>query len=194
MPDGSLRRHEFDNDCEVDVERELFERLDDGAVRTPTVLGPGFDGVLAVDVWRRWGAVYWLTVTGDGEWISNIDLAQRKPDGSWDAMSGGGARGDGWDAGWSPEIHSPSLLRVGELVGQDVEDEDGSDIELVARTGYAAAGVTAVRVKFPDDERVVQVFPLLNAFVILGPEGPWALTALGANDEELGIPVAVDSR
>lgn len=172
---------------------ELFERLEDRAVESPDSLGPGFHGVVAVDVWRQWGAVYRLTVASDGEWSSDIELAQRRPDGTWEFFLAGGSHGDGWPANWRPEIESAARLDAGELVGRDVEDDDGSDIELVARTGYAAPGVEAVLVQLPHETRTVPVFARLNAFVILGPAGRWSLTALGAEGALLGPPLDIDT-
>ena len=149
--------------------------------------------MVAVDVWRQWGAVYRLTVASDGEWSSDIELAQRRPDGTWEFFLAGGSHGDGWPANWRPEIESAARLDAGELVGRDVEDDDGSDIELVARTGYAAPGVEAVLVQLPHETRTVPVFARLNAFVILGPAGRWSLTALGAEGALLGPPLDIDT-
>jgi hypothetical protein len=157
---------------------EVFRALDDGAPDTPPTVRPGFDAVIATDIWKRWGAVYSWTVTRDEEIFTQIQLAQRRSDGSWQQMSSGGTHGL-LAMPWEPTVRQDSRLSPGELAGQDVEDTDGTEIELVARSGFAAHDVRDVAVSYGGEPRMVSVVPYLNAFVILGPRGDWTLQAVG---------------
>jgi hypothetical protein len=103
-----------------------------------------------------------------------------------------------WDARssrkpWEPTVAQDSRLSPGELAGQDVEDSDGTEIELVARSGFAAHDVRDVAVSYGGEPRMVSVVPYLNAFVILGPRGDWTLQAVGESGA-LAEAITVDCR
>jgi hypothetical protein len=52
------------------------------------------DQVLAIDVLDRWAAMFLFSVSTDGEFFAESDVAVRRPDGRWDSL-GGGMRGGG---------------------------------------------------------------------------------------------------
>lgn len=160
---------------------------------TPERIGRGFDAVLAVDTWHRWGAAYCLTVFGDGTWSSDIYLEERNDRGGWSSLITGGAHGTGWDASWQPTVTAPSLLLSGDCAGCCVDDDDNqATMDLVARGGFAAATVSAVLVDIDGEARTVAVWPRLNAFVVLGSaRSDWSLTALGPDGERLAPPLVV---
>ena len=163
---------------------DLVRALDDGVAPTPPTVGPGFDGVIAVDHWKRWAAVFTLSIAPSGHWWSDIHLFQAAERG-WQAMTAGGSHGSEWNELWRPEVHEPSLLEPHQWGGQDAEHADGSDVRLVAVGGYAAPSVTSIAVRQGDETRMVPVIAALNAFVILGPAGQRAVMAIGIGGVEL---------
>jgi len=170
-------------------DRDIVRVLDEGVPPTPTIVERGFDGVLAVDKWHRWAVAYTLWVTPDGEWFSDIHLFQRTGSG-WRAMVVSGSHGAGWSL-WAPRVDNASRLRLGERGGQDAEEEDGSEVSLIAVTGYAALGVEGVRVQQAGEARVIPIVHDLNAFVVLGPAGERTLRAVNLVGAPLGPPVTV---
>jgi hypothetical protein len=163
--------------------------LDEGLQRTPSVVERGFDEVVATDKWHRWAVAYALWVGATGEWSSDLHLFQHA-ERCWRAMVVAGSHGEGWSA-WTPTVDDASLIRVGERGGQDAEEDDGSDVSLIALTGYAAPGVEGVEVRQAGEIRVVSVVHDLNAFVVLGPTGDRLLTAVDASGNPLGAPLTV---
>jgi len=168
---------------------DIVRGLDEGLRLTPSAVDRGFNEVVATDKWHRWAVAYALWVGATGEWSSDIHLFQRT-ERDWQAMVVAGTHGEGWSA-WTPTVDDPSLLRVGERGGQDAEEDDGSDVSLIALTGYAAPGVEAVEVRQAGEVRVVPVVHDLNAFVVLGPAGDRSLTAVDASGNPLGPPLNV---
>jgi hypothetical protein len=168
-------------------DRDIVRVLDEGVPPTPTTIERGFDGVLAVDKWHRWAAAYTLWVASNGEWSSDIHLFQRTGSG-WQAMVVSGSHGPGRSK-WPPQVDHASRLRLGERGGQDAEEEDESEVSLIALTGYAAPGVEGVEVRHGGEVRVIPVVHDLNAFVVLGPAGERTLRAVDLDGAPLGPPI-----
>ncbi len=156
---------------------------------TPTEIDRGFDRVVAVDRWHRWAAAYTWWVGSTGEWSSDIHLFQRDGQ-AWQAIVVSGSHGENWSS-WKPRVDEESHLRTGERGGQDAEEEDGTEVSLIALTGFAASGVEGVAVEQAGERRIVPVVHDLNAFIILGPARDRLLHALDSHHVPLGSPVTV---
>jgi hypothetical protein len=159
----------------------LEDALDVGIDETPLLIAPGMSAVVARDTWQHWGALYCWGVGSTGDWGADVVLARRSFDGGWDEMISGGMCGAGDLDPWAPPVDSQAQFTTGVRIGRESEDENGNLIPLVVQSGFAAANVTRLRVRHGDHERLVPVYPRLNAFVILGAAGEWQITALGAS-------------
>lgn len=140
-----------------------------GAVPAVASLEPGPLQLLAVNRWRRWGAAFRFGVSANGTWVSDTILAQRSPDGSWQDLSGGGARGSGWQLPWEPPTEGwdgEALLCLG-TVGLVVYDDEQTEHELAAVSGFVVPSAIAVRIETDDGSHDTQLAGPLNAFVAL---------------------------
>jgi len=126
-----------------------------------------------------------LQVSARGQWSSDIYLEQVDDDRRWRPLGDGGMHGDSWpSAGWSPSVDD-GVLRIGQSQGTCVDD-DGVEIDIVARAGFAGSDVRAVAVGIADAQRVVDLAPGLHAFVVIGPAVTWRLTPLGSTGRPIG--------
>ena len=125
------------------------------------------DQVLAVDVDDRWAAVFRFSLGSDGEYSTEIELAQLAGPAKWEWLSSGGLRGIGWyGLPWEspPERWDGAHLLSFGASGRDVELDDGSDRRMVAVCGFASDTTEMVRVVSSGRERWIKPSPT-GAFV-----------------------------
>lgn len=165
--------------------RQLSEVRSGQLSLTPTSIPRGFAGMIAVDHWREFCAAFWLAVSPDGTYTSEVHLAV-KTTGDWRDLTSGGGHGAGWpEPSWSPAVPAQQV-QLGHLAGLTHPAGDGQEIDLVGRSGYAGSAVRGIA--FVDDfgPRTIAVHQHLGAFVICAAAGDWTLCALDADGREIG--------
>ena len=122
--------------------------------------------VAAIDVFGLWAAVFRFSVSSNGDWDTDTDIAGLSSAGSWEFYTGGGMRSRGW-AWRAPRDGWPfgHLLTFGHI-GMDVTVED-EDVEIIAVSGFASGSTDAVRVTTPSADRTVAP-SRTGAFVVVG--------------------------
>lgn len=173
------------------VSADVLHAVSDGMVTGPE-LRSGAMRLLAVDRTGIWAAAFRFRVYDDGDWVNDTILLRQLPDGTWEDMTSGGARGSGWRLpwvvptdGWGGEMLS--FVSCNSIV---VEDRRGEEVELSAMSGFAAAGVATVRVTTRHGEHLAPVIPPANAIVAL-IVGTGHLVPLDDRGESLGPPRSV---
>ena len=154
-------------------------------------LEPGPLQLLAVNRWRRWGAAFRFGVSANGTWVADTMLAQQSADGSWQDLSGGGARSSGWKLPWEPPVEGwdgEALLCLG-TVGLVVHDDDQAEHELAAVSGFGMPSAIAIRIETYGETYDTRPARPLDAFVALaGGSGRMTLLAIDAEGMPVGVP------
>ena len=178
------------NHLSVTWPKGVSRALQLGVVPIVASLEPGPLQLLAVNRWRRWGAAFRFGVSANGSWVGDTILAQESADGSWQDLSGGGARGSGWQLPWEPPVEGwdgEALLCLG-TVGLVVYD-DQVEHELAAVSGFVLPSAIAIRIETDGETHDIKLARPLNAFVALaGGSGRMTLLAIDAEGRPVGVP------
>lgn len=173
------------------LQPDILRALTDGLTTGPELL-PGAMRTLAIDRAKIWAAAFRFRVYDDGDWVNDTVLLRQLEDGTWEDMTRGGARGSGWRLPWvvPPDGWNGHLMSFVSRNGLVVEDVSGAEVDLSAVSGFAAAGVAAVRVSTRHDDHLAPVVAPANAVVAL-MLGPGTLTPVDEQRKPLGPPRAV---
>ena len=144
--------------------------------------------ILAVDVFRRWGAAFRFSVSHSGHWYAGAILTVQRPDGTWEDNGGGGVRGSEWTVPWRP----PDRGWDGEMVlalgttSQAAFDDD-HEYESIAVVGFVAPPIRALDLEYGPHRRQLAVTSPVGAFVALGvADGRLRMQPQGAAGEPIG--------
>ena len=139
---------------------DLLSALTAGLAKGPE-LRPGPMQLLAVDRTQGWAAAFRFSIYDDGDCEDDTVLF-RQVDSGWEEMISGGTSGSGWPLPWSPppDGWNGEPLTFLSRIATSLDNSDGHEVGLSALSGFAAAGVRAVRVTTPLDEHVALVVPL----------------------------------
>lgn len=145
--------------------------------------------LLAVNRWRKWGAAFRFGVSSNGSWVTDTILAQQLADGSWQDLSSGGVRGSGWQLPWEPPMEGwdgEALLCLG-TVGLVVYDDDETEHELAAVSGFVIPSAVVLRIETDGETLHTNLAKPLNAFVaVAGGSGRMTLSALDSDRRAVG--------
>lgn len=143
--------------------------------------------VLATDRVGGFGAAFRFGLFARGEWYADAVYARFRHD-QWEEMGSGGSHGADWAAPWSPPAHGweGRVLYVMGSGGLDVEDDDGSDAELLVVYGFAAPEVASIEISGPTERRSVPITSRVGAFAaLLVGRGEFVLTAQALDGRSL---------